>query len=154
MKQFACINARTSSEEGKNGIVQNARTANARTSRPAKNFHRTRNSIISSWRSKNDSLTSWSLPLFLNTIIRFLFSIASAAIFSITNSRTRVNQCVPARGCSLNVIVKCISRCRANFRPLLSVWLCYRYLSRELFQSTSTDLYSDPTSHSMRCTYT
>lgn len=122
---------------------------------PAKNFHRARNSITSSRGGNKDSLTSWSLPLFLNTIIRFLFSIASAAIFSITNSRAHVNQCMPARGCSSYVIAKCISRRRVNSRSLL--YASFRYDTRPatysgLHRLNSTELHSVPTSHSMRCT--
>lgn len=155
------INARTHArvsrgeETGRGEWHHAERRMRERLDAPAKNFHHARNSITSSRGGNKDSLTSWSLPLFLNTIIRFLFSIASAAIFSITNSRAHVNQCMPARGCSSYVIAKCISRRRVNSRSLL--YTSFRYDTRPatysgLHRLNSTELHSVPTSHSMRCT--
>lgn len=159
-RQFAYkrTHARTSFEgrgDGEGEWHHAERRMRERLDAPAKNFHRARNSITSSRGGNKDSLTSWSLPLFLNTIIRFLFSIASAAIFSITNSRAHVNQCMPARGCSSYVIAKCISRRRVNSQSLL--YASFRYDTRPatysgLHRLNSTELHSVPTSHSMRCT--
>jgi len=118
---------------------------------PAKNFDRARNSVITPWGGNNDSLTSWSLPLFLNTIIRFLFSIASAAIFSITNSPcSRRSMCAGTRLLVVRYREMYVGPSR-KFPTALKRLVPLRCLSHDLFQSTSTELHSVPTNHSMRC---
>lgn len=104
---------------------------------------------------RNYSLTSTSLPLFLNTIIRFLFSIASAAIFSITNFRTNVRSM-----CAGTVVRRLQNFAFPQSKLSNGSFYIYMYISRyplpifatDLFQSISTTAFRF-TIHQTRYTY-